>query len=44
MERMKKDEGVGAGNAKLERLMAELSLERPFLKDVAKGMFHDRSS
>jgi hypothetical protein len=31
-------------NAKLERLMPELSLERQFLKDVAKGMFHDRSS
>ena len=31
-------------NAELQRLMAELSLERQFLKDVAKGMFHDRSS
>jgi hypothetical protein len=31
-------------NAKLERLLAELSLERRVLKDVAKGMFHDRSS
>jgi len=31
-------------NAKLERLMPELSLERQFLKHVAKGMLHDRSS
>lgn len=31
-------------NAKWERLVAELSLEKQFLKDVAKGMFHDRSS
>jgi hypothetical protein len=30
-------------NAKLERLVAALSLEKQFLKDVAKGMFHDRS-
>jgi hypothetical protein len=31
-------------NAKLERLVAELFPEKQFLKDVAKGMFHDRSS
>jgi len=44
MGRNEKDEELARENAKLERLMPELSLERQFLKDVAKGMFHDRSS
>ena len=33
------DEGTGTGERKLKRLVAELSLEKQILKDVASGNF-----
>ena len=36
---MTKTEGVRRENAKLKRLVAELSLEKQILKDVASGNF-----
>ena len=32
-------EGVGEGNTRLKRLVAELSLEKQVFKDVAEGNF-----